>query len=88
MQQTDPELCAIECEEKTAYNSRHPSQDGKYTTCNFFNYYVLIKNDVPYKTICSFYIMQFNNSFATNHGYWSGDDAYTVWNSWGFTKHV
>ncbi|KAF8421836.1 hypothetical protein EV426DRAFT_671816 [Tirmania nivea] len=82
---TDPDLCAAACEEKTTFNSQHPS-DGSYKACNFFNFYILIKNDVPFKTICSFYIIPFDNSFAVNYGYSSGAETYTIGDSWGFTR--
>lgn len=84
---SDPSLCAAACDEKTAYNSRHPS-GGIYRACNFFNFYTLVKNGVAFKTICSFYLIPFDNSFANNHGYTSGADVYTIQNSWGYAKNV
>jgi hypothetical protein len=81
----DPSLCAAACEEKTAYNSRHPS-GGTYRACNFFNFYFLVKNGVPYKTICSFYLIPFDSSYATNHGYTAFPDIYTIEQSWIFTR--
>ncbi|KAF8437733.1 hypothetical protein BGX38DRAFT_926846 [Terfezia claveryi] len=82
---TDPSLCASACEDKTAYDSRHPT-DGTYRACNFFNFYILIKDGVPYKTICSFYIIPFDNSFAVNYGYSTSTTTYTIGDSWGYTR--
>lgn len=84
---TDPFLCVAACDEKTAYNSRHPT-GGTFRACNFVNFYILIKNGVPFRTVCSFYIIPFDSSFATNHGYTSGSDVYTIGSSWGITKGV
>ncbi|KAF8451585.1 hypothetical protein BDZ91DRAFT_750646 [Kalaharituber pfeilii] len=80
-----PSLCKDLCEQKTAYNSRHPT-DGKYRACNFFNFYLLFKNGEGYKTVCSFYIIPFNSSYATNTGYTSSGNVYTVHDSWSFTR--
>ncbi|RPB22093.1 hypothetical protein L211DRAFT_885774 [Terfezia boudieri ATCC MYA-4762] len=82
---TDPSLCASACEDKTAFDSQHPT-GGTYKACNFFNFYILIRNGVPYKTICSFYIIPFDNSFAVNYGYSTSTDTYTIGDSWGFTR--
>lgn len=84
----DPSLCVAVCEEKTAYNSRHPSSNGSYRSCNFFNYYYLKKNGVAYKTVCSFYLISFGPEFATNHGYTSAGDVFTIDNSYGFTRNA
>ncbi|KAK6503551.1 hypothetical protein TWF481_008565 [Arthrobotrys musiformis] len=85
---SDPSTCAIACEQKTAYNSRHPSIQGTYRACNFFNFYHLYKNGEGYRTICSFYLIQFNSSYATNHGYSSNGDTYTIAESYGYTRVV
>jgi hypothetical protein len=77
----DPSLCAAACEAQTDYDVNHPAQDGSYKTCNFFNSYVLTKNDVPLGTYCSFYTRTWDLSYAVNTGYYYGDDVYKVRNS-------
>ncbi|KAJ4370991.1 hypothetical protein N0V86_008685 [Didymella sp. IMI 355093] len=77
----DPSLCAAACEAQTTYDVNHPAQDGSYKTCNFFNSYVLTKNDVPLGTYCSFYTRAWDATYAVNTGYYYGDDVYSVRNS-------
>ncbi|KAK6361157.1 hypothetical protein TWF730_004901 [Orbilia blumenaviensis] len=83
---SDPSICAIACEKKTAYNSRHISSQGSYRSCNFFNFYHLYKNGEGYRTICSFYLIPFDSPYATNHGYSSHGDVYTIAESYGYTR--
>ncbi|KAK6537012.1 hypothetical protein TWF281_001216 [Arthrobotrys megalospora] len=83
---SDPSICAIACEKKTAYNSRHPTSLGTYRACNFFNFYHLYKNGEGYRTICSFYLIPFDSSYATNHGSSSHGDTYTIAESYGYTR--
>ncbi|KAK6520670.1 hypothetical protein TWF506_000919 [Arthrobotrys conoides] len=85
---SDPSICAIACEKKTAYNSRHPNSEQTYRACNFFNFYHLYKNGEGYRTICSFYLIPFDSSYATNHGYSSHGDTYTIAESYGYTRIV
>lgn len=44
---------------------------------------------MPFKTVCSFYLISFDSSFATNHGYTNQDEGavYTIGDSWSFTKN-
>ncbi|EPS43848.1 hypothetical protein H072_2108 [Dactylellina haptotyla CBS 200.50] len=88
IQTSDPSICAIACEQKTAYNSRHLSPSNTYRACNFFNFYSLNKNGEGYMTICSFYLIPFNSSYATNHGYSSGGNIYTIAESYGYTRNL
>lgn len=74
----DPSLCAAACESQTAYNKKYPAKDGSYKTCNFFTSYVLTQNDVPLGTYCAFYTRSWDPSYATNTGYYYGDDVYKV----------
>lgn len=83
---SDPVLCAAICEQKTAYNSRHIDSTGTYRACGFYNFYILVKNNVDFKTICSFYIIPFDDSFAVNHGYSSNGDVYTIRESITYTR--
>ncbi|KAF3941670.1 hypothetical protein ABW19_dt0207082 [Dactylella cylindrospora] len=88
IQTSDPSICAIACEEKTGYNSRHPSSSGTYRACNFFNFYSLNRNGEGYQIVCSFYLIPFNSSYATNHGYSSSGYTYTIAESYGYTRNV
>ncbi|PSN69230.1 hypothetical protein BS50DRAFT_599541 [Corynespora cassiicola Philippines] len=74
----DPSRCAAVCQATTAYDRATAGPDGKYKPCNFFNSYVLLKNDVPQGTYCSFYTRSWDSSYAVNTGYWYGDDTYKV----------
>jgi hypothetical protein len=74
----DPALCAAVCQAQTDYNKAHPDSDGKYKPCNFFTSYILTKNDVPLGTYCALYTRTWDSSYATNTGYYYGDDRYQV----------
>jgi len=74
----DPSLCAAACESQTAYNKKYPAKDGSYKTCNFFTSYVLTQNDIPLGTYCAFYTRSWDPSYATNTGYYYGQDVYKV----------
>ncbi|KAI4093430.1 MAG: hypothetical protein LQ344_002843 [Seirophora lacunosa] len=50
-----PSTCAAACHAETAYNSRHPSADGSYAVCSFFNAYVLSQNAIPQGLYCTLY---------------------------------
>ncbi|KAF2662677.1 hypothetical protein K491DRAFT_753220 [Lophiostoma macrostomum CBS 122681] len=81
----DPSLCAATCQATTAYDQRHPAADGTYQPCNFFNAFILSKNDVSQGTYCAFYSRAWDPSYATNTGYKDGDDTYTVTSSYSYT---
>lgn len=74
----DPSLCAAACEAQTEYDMTHPDSDGTYKPCNFFVTYILTKNGVPLGTYCSLYTRSWDSSYATNTGYYYGDDKYEV----------
>ncbi|KAJ4331916.1 hypothetical protein N0V87_008774 [Didymella glomerata] len=77
----DPALCAAACQAQTDYEMAHPDSNGKYKPCNFFNSYILTQNEVPLGTYCSLYTRTWDSSYATNTGFWYGDDKYDVINS-------
>ena len=81
----DPGQCAAACQATTGYDTRHPRADGTYDACNFFNAYVLSKNNVAQGTYCSLYTMPWDKSYSTNYGQYRGSDYYSVSSSYGFT---
>ncbi|KAJ4348973.1 hypothetical protein N0V95_005021 [Ascochyta clinopodiicola] len=74
----DPALCAAGCQAQTDYDMAHPDSDGKYKPCNFFTTYILTQNGVPLGTYCAFYTRSWDSSYATNTGYYYGQDKYDV----------
>ncbi|KAL8874653.1 MAG: hypothetical protein Q9174_000058 [Haloplaca sp. 1 TL-2023] len=81
----DPSVCAAACNAQTGYNSRHPSADGSYATCSFFNAYVLSQNAIPQGLYCSLYSKTWAPSFATNRGQYRGSDRFTVSRSYSYS---
>lgn len=77
----DPALCAAACQAQTDYDKAHPDSEGKYKPCNFFTSYILTKNEVPLGTYCALYTRTWDSSYATNTGYYYGDDEYKVINA-------
>ncbi|KAJ4379828.1 hypothetical protein N0V86_005012 [Didymella sp. IMI 355093] len=77
----DPALCAAACQAQTDYDKAHPDSQGKYKPCNFFTSYILTKNKVPLGTYCALYTHTWDSSYATNTGYFYGDDKYEVINA-------
>ncbi|OHF01820.1 FAD binding domain-containing protein [Colletotrichum orchidophilum] len=84
----DPIQCAAACKANTKYDHDHPRADGTYDACNFFNSYVLSKNNVPQGTYCSLYTTSWDKSYSTNVGQWRGSDYYSVSSSYGYTLTV
>lgn len=81
----DPQTCADACNIQTGYNSRHPSLEGTYQTCIFFDAYVLSKNSIPQGLYCSLYNETWDRSYATNYGQYRGNDHYTVSRSYSYS---
>ncbi|KAI9714683.1 MAG: hypothetical protein M1812_006348 [Candelaria pacifica] len=79
----DPLVCASACQAQTAYNRRHAT-NGAYKPCNFFNAYILSKNNVPQGIYCSLYTKPWDKSYSTNYGQYRGSDRYTVSSSYGY----
>ncbi|KAI4088237.1 MAG: hypothetical protein LQ339_008748 [Xanthoria mediterranea] len=81
----DAGQCAGACQANTAYNRRHPRADGTYDACNFYNVYLLSKNNEPQGTYCSLYTKAWEKKYSTNFGQYRGSDYYSVSSSYGFT---
>jgi hypothetical protein len=80
----DPSQCAAACQAQTAYDRATAASDGTYKPCNFFNSYILTRNNVPQGTYCSFYTRTWDSSYAANTGYYYGSDVYSVVGSYSF----
>jgi len=80
-----PSTCAAACSSQTEYNQAHPTEDGCYQTCTFFNSYVLSKNAVPQGLYCSLYNQTWGPEYGVNYGQYRGSDRYTVSESYSFT---
>lgn len=81
----DAGLCAGACQANTAYNRRHPRADGTYDACNFYNVYLLSKNNQPEGTYCSLYTKAWEKRYSTNFGQYRGSDYYSVSSSYAYT---
>ncbi|KAL8678941.1 MAG: hypothetical protein Q9186_004757 [Xanthomendoza sp. 1 TL-2023] len=81
----DAGQCAGACVANTGYNKRHPRADGTYDACNFYNVYLLSKNNIPEGTYCSLYTKAWEKKYSTNYGQNRGSDSYTVSSSYGYT---
>ncbi|KAL8903155.1 MAG: hypothetical protein Q9171_007497 [Xanthocarpia ochracea] len=81
----DAGQCAGACQANTAYNQRHPRADGTYDACNFYNVYLLSKNNVPQGTYCSLYTKPWEKKYSTNFGQYRGSDYYSVSSSYAYT---
>ncbi|KAF2019366.1 hypothetical protein BU24DRAFT_476374 [Aaosphaeria arxii CBS 175.79] len=85
----DPTQCAAICEAQNAYNRATANNaTGTYKPCNFFNSYILVKNEVPQGTYCGFYTRTWGNEYADNVGYQDGEDVYTIEESYTFFRTV
>ncbi|KAL9103216.1 MAG: hypothetical protein Q9187_009032, partial [Circinaria calcarea] len=82
-----PIVCADACKATTKLNRKN-AVNGMYDACNFFNSYVLSKNNVPQGLYCSFYTEAVDKSYSTNFGQTSGSDYYSVSQSYGYTLTI
>lgn len=82
-----PASCAKGCQANTAWNKAHANNDGTYTACNFFNAYILYRDNNPVGTVCSYYSADIADpaSKATNVGQYQGDVHVTVGESYTYT---
>ena len=80
-----PELCAIECDGITKYESEHGrAADGSYKACNFFQVFYQIDGatSLPQAFKCAYYRKDWDASYATNFGqyrntvFWPNVDVY------------
>ncbi|OLN96834.1 hypothetical protein CCHL11_02302 [Colletotrichum chlorophyti] len=69
----DPALCAADCADE-----RQNTGPFNGLTCRFFTSYLLVKNGVVQAQICALYSRTWDQSYATNMGYTSGSDVYTI----------
>ncbi|KAI6859743.1 hypothetical protein KC338_g6217 [Hortaea werneckii] len=74
----DPGQCASACNAHNDYSRKHPDHEGNYHFCNFFNSYILYKNNVPESLVCSMYTREWDSSYAVNCGQHRGNDDYTI----------
>ncbi|TDZ30003.1 hypothetical protein C8035_v003473 [Colletotrichum spinosum] len=76
----DPALCAADCAaqrlETTPFNG---------LTCRYFTTYTLVKNGIAQAQICALYSRSWDKSYATNTGYTSGSDVYTIQYAYSYT---
>ncbi len=79
----DPNLCAAACSAQTAYNVAHPSPGEAPQICVFFNTYILYDNGISQGQYCVLYNETWSSSYATNSGYRSGSDQFTI--DWSYT---
>ena len=83
----DVSLCAAACSAQTVYNLAHPPTDGsKPMTCQFFNTYILLRNNQNVGQYCSLYNETWPASTATNVGQYRGSDKYTIAYSYAFSN--
>jgi hypothetical protein len=83
------QLCADYCSAQTQYNFAHPAGDGTPPkSCNFFNTYILYKNDAgsPQGQYCSIYTEQWSDAYAVNSGQMRGSDRYFIGYSYTFSN--
>jgi len=79
--------CAAACTSQTGYNVAHPPSDGSAPLqCAFFNTYFLLKDGNVQAQVCSMYTETWDQSFATNTGYYYGSDVYTIASSVTYTN--
>ncbi|KAL9095300.1 MAG: hypothetical protein Q9165_002557 [Trypethelium subeluteriae] len=83
----DPSQCAAVCQSTTAYDKKHlVDSNGNYAACNFFNTYILSKNNNVVGMYCSMYSQVWGKSYSTNIGqYDSAGNHYTVSSSYSYT---
>ena len=82
----DVSLCAAACSAQTQYNLAHPPAEGKPMTCQFFNTYILLRNNQNVGQYCSLYNETWPASTATNVGQYRGSDKYTIAYSYAFSN--
>lgn len=79
----DPLICASACQALTAKN-RGQAKKGVYEPCNYFNAYVLMKNNKPKGIYCSFYTVPWDKTYGTKKEATEGSDKYTISSSYGY----
>ncbi|KAH0334374.1 hypothetical protein KCU81_g9484, partial [Aureobasidium melanogenum] len=79
----DASLCATAC---SAMSIANKAADPSTPTCQFFTTYLLYKNGKSVGRYCSMYSRAWSSSFATNTGFTSGTDRYTIGFSYAFVN--
>ncbi|KAF9870866.1 hypothetical protein CkaCkLH20_11538 [Colletotrichum karsti] len=69
----DPSLCAADCA-----SQKQETNPFNGLTCHFFTSYLLLKNGVTQAQICALYSRTWDKTYATNTGYTSGSDIYSI----------
>lgn len=84
----DTGKCAAACSAQSDYARAHPNANGSPAqTCQFFNTYILNKNNVPQGQYCSLYASSWDASYATNNGQYDNEgNHYTISYSYSFTN--
>ncbi|KAI5197076.1 hypothetical protein E4T38_08194 [Aureobasidium subglaciale] len=83
------QLCADYCSAQTQYDLANPAADGTPPkVCNFFNTYILYKNDAssPQGQYCAIYTEVWSDSYAVNSGQNRGSDRYFIGYSYTFAN--
>ena len=86
----DPSQCAAVCQATTSYDRQHiVDSNGNYAPCNFFNTYILSKNNAVLGMYCSMYSQYWDKSYSTNYGQYDGQgNHYTVSSSYSYNLTV
>jgi len=74
----DEARCAAACTAQSIYNAKHPPSSGQPKLCQFYNTYILLKNDVKQGQYCTLYTQAWDVSRATNKGQYRGSDKFTI----------
>ncbi|PNS13783.1 hypothetical protein CAC42_3276 [Sphaceloma murrayae] len=80
----DVKLCSTACSEQKAWARTQPNM----RQCNYFNTYLLYKNNKPLAQYCAMYDEMWTGTYAKNTGYSAGSDKYTIafsYTSWNVT---
>lgn len=85
----DPLQCASACQATTVYDRTYLSTNGTYQPCNFFNSFVVSKNNVPQGTTCYFFSKPWDPKYATNQGQLDDEgNVYSISSSYAYTLTV
>ncbi|KAF3934516.1 hypothetical protein ABW19_dt0205937 [Dactylella cylindrospora] len=85
---TSASTCAAACEAKTAANAAAAKPGETYRVCNFFNYYNVYQDNVAYQNACTFYLVPYDASYATNYsGQVRNGHTYGIGESCGYTRN-
>jgi hypothetical protein len=80
----DPKLCASYAEAQNIKNGAGTGRGSSKSRCNFFNSYMLKKDNKPLGTYCSLFAQQYDSSEATYVPGWQGKNFYGVETSYSY----